>query len=184
MPRTVSYLAAGLCVPAGLIAGFLTLYADAGLTADGALTRVETARPPSRIERRRKSDRLPLAATAIPVRPQIASVEVMGRRGVIVYRDRAGRILFETNPGRATTIVAKAVAIPETTLRTAKDAAPEPKPEALRAPSSDSKKPTPPRLLPGCDPMFSPMSDPALARLPGRCLAAKDPSTTLVALPF
>ncbi len=183
MPQTISYLTAGVCVPAGLIAGFLTLHAGASPTRDGAVTPIETARPTPRVERQHKSDRLPPAVISAPVRPQIASVEVIGRRGVVVYRDRAGRILFKTNPRRAMTIVARDVAIPEMTLRTAEDAVPEPKPDALRSPSPDRKL-TPPRLLPGCDPMFSPMSDPALARLPSRCLAAKSQDSAVAALTF
>ena len=56
-----------------------------------------------------KTDALPVP-TAPQTRAEIKSVEVVGVRGAsIVYRDRSGNILFQTDPLANVTVVSKNV---------------------------------------------------------------------------
>ena len=112
-------------VPAGLVAGFVTVYAGGfplGLVTSLMETAVAaptstTSPPVSRIERAKKSDRLPAPILSSRQRPEIATMEVIGgHRTSVIYRDRTGRVLFESDPTRNRTIVAKGVKVPEMKL--------------------------------------------------------------------
>lgn len=170
-------------VSAGLVAGAMTTYA--GTLPIGAVTwpiEAAVAAPTPtetsiavQVERAKKGDRLTAPAfstIAARHKPEIATMEVIGGNGTsVVYRDRSGRILFEADPSQNQTIVAKDVKIPEVTVRSESARV---KHETRRSrPTLRKRAPQPPaKLLSGCDPMFSPITDPALANLPGRCLAS------------
>jgi len=95
----------------------------------------------------------------------VVTVEVVGiRDAAIIYRDRDGRVLFQTDPVSNVTVISKGFVLPELTLRETKRSKPVPI-EAPRQP------PTPAAIPIGCDPAVSPIAQPQLSHLTGRCLA-------------
>ena len=130
------------------------------------------------VDRALKADRLMPARAAAGQRPAITAVEVVGLRDTaIVYRDREGRVLFRTDPLSNATLVAKDVVLPEITIRDSGRSAVNPVPieVPVRAPER-------PKLPPGCDSAFSPLTLPALSRLPSRCIAENEQPARLAAL--
>ena len=122
------------------------------------------------VDRAHKADRLLPAQTAQPKRPVITAVEVVGLRDTaIVYRDREGRVLFRTDPLSNATLVAKDVVLPEITIRDSGRSAVDPVPVEVPARAPERAK-----LPPGCDPAFSPLTLPALSRMPSRCIAENE----------
>jgi hypothetical protein len=130
------------------------------------------------VDRALKADRLMPARAAAGQRPAITAVEVVGLRDTaIVYRDREGRVLFRTDPLSNATLVAKDVVLPEITIRDSGRSAVNPVPieVPVRAPER-------PKLPPGCDSAFSPLTLPSLSRMPSRCIAEKEQPARLAAL--
>jgi hypothetical protein len=118
------------------------------------------------------------ARAAAGQRPAITAVEVVGLRDTaIVYRDREGRILFRTDPLSNATLVAKDVVLPEITIRDSGRSAVNPVPIELPARAPERAK-----LPPGCDPAFSPLTLPALSRMPSRCIAENERPSRLAAV--
>ena len=122
----------------------------------------------------RKSDRaVMLPASATPV--EVTTVEVVGLRdAAIVYRDRAGRELFRTDPVSNVTVITKGVMLPKVTVRQNSGAVVRPMPiEVPREQAREQKAPTPgPAKLPfACEPSFSPVAQPSMAHHTGRCMA-------------
>jgi hypothetical protein len=119
------------------------------------------------VDRGHKADRLMPPRAAPGQRPAITAVEVVGLRDTaIVYRDRDGRVLFRTDPLSNATLVAKDVVLPEITIR---DSGRSPvDPVSIEVPA---RAPERPKLPPGCDPAFSPLTLPSLSRVPSRCIA-------------
>jgi len=117
------------------------------------------------LNRAAKSDRL------APPRPYagdertVATVEVIGiRDAAIIYRDRDGRVLFQTDPVSNVTVISKGFVLPELTVRETRRSTPVP----LEAPRDPQKA----REIPiGCEPIASPIAQPHLSHLTGRCLS-------------
>jgi hypothetical protein len=133
------------------------------------------------VERSRKGDRL-VVQRAAANQPEIATVEVVGLRdAAVIYRDRDGRVLFQTDPIANLTVVSRGIALPELTIRQNSrspvksiavespkaPADPKPEPAAARNKPAEPKK----KLPDGCDPSFSPVASPNLSYLTGRCIA-------------
>jgi|HubBroStandDraft_6_1064221.scaffolds.fasta_scaffold424303_2 hypothetical protein len=118
------------------------------------------------VNRALKSDRLLLPPSHAQSERKVATVEVIGvHDAAIVYRDRDGNVLFQTDPVSNVTVVAKGFVVPQLTLRDTPQSKPAPMVETPR--DLDAA----PKLLIGCEPPASPIAEPALARLPGRCLS-------------
>jgi hypothetical protein len=126
------------------------------------------------VNRARKGDRLPAGALSRGPKQGIAAVEVVGLDNVaVVYRDRQGRVLFQTDPVSNATIVARGVALPEVTVRESNRAPAR----ALPVEQSNQPAPTsvPTSTMPvGCESAFSAMADRSLARVPARCVSSYD----------
>jgi hypothetical protein len=122
---------------------------------------VDTAQHVNRVT---KSDRLSAPRATVGERT-VSTVEVIGvHDAAIVYRDREGRVLFQTEPLSNVTVISKGVVLPQVTVRETPRSTPAPvvvpsKLEAL------------PAIPVGCDPVASPIAEPALARVTGRCLS-------------
>jgi len=96
---------------------------------------------------------------------KVATVEVVGiRDAAIVYRDRDGRVLFETDPLSNVTVVSRGFVLPQLTVRET--------PRSSTAPVEPMHEfhATPPIPI-GCEPLASPIAQPRLAHMTGRCLS-------------
>jgi len=130
------------------------------------------------VDRGHKADRLAPARAGQAQRPAITAVEVVGLRDTaVVYRDREGRVLFRTDPLSNATLVAKDVVLPEITIRDSGQSAVNPMPVEVPA-----QVPQRAKLPPGCDPAFSPLTLPALSRMPSRCIAENERPARLAGL--
>jgi hypothetical protein len=96
---------------------------------------------------------------------RVATVEVVGvQDAAIVYRDRDGRVLFQTDPLSNVTVISKGFVLPQLTVRET----PQSKPAPVMVPNKIEATPAIPV---GCDPIASPIVEPELARMTGRCLS-------------
>jgi hypothetical protein len=112
-----------------------------------------------------KSDRLSAPRATVGDRT-VSTVEVIGvHDAAIVYRDRDGNVLFQTDPVSNVTVIAKGFVVPQLTLRDTPQSKPAP---IIETPHDLDAAP---KLPIGCEPPASPIAEPALARLPGRCLS-------------
>src|SRR6266542_1863445 len=108
----------------------------------------------------------------------VTAVEVVGLRNTaVVYRDREGRVLFRTDPVSNATLVAKDVVLPEITIRDSGRSTVNPVPIEVPA-----RAPERPKLPPGCDSAFSPLTLPSLSRMPSRCIAENERPARLAGL--
>jgi hypothetical protein len=123
----------------------------------------------TQVNRADKADRLIPPRLHRDTPAAVATVEVIGvRDAAIVYRDRSGRILFQTDPVSNVTVVSKGFALPQLTVRDTSHSTPVP----IEAPRELPAAPTTPPAIPiGCEPLASPIVQPHLARLAGRCLS-------------
>lgn len=113
------------------------------------------------VNREGKGDALPVLS-AIQPRPEIKTVEVIGvRDAAIVYRDRSGNILYQTDPLANVTIVTKNVDLPEVTIRETEST------EIERIPAEKTGRTTPPD---GCESAFARPSPESLTRTSSRCV--------------
>lgn len=118
------------------------------------------------VNRAMKSDRLMPPANQPQAKRTVATVEVVGVHDTaIVYRDRDGNVLFQTDPVSNVTVIAKGFVVPQLTLRDTPQSKPSPMIETPHDLDAAPKLPI------GCEPPASPIAEPALARLPGRCLS-------------
>src|SRR3979490_2598227 len=86
----------------------------------------------------------------------VTTVEVIGLRDAsVIYRDRDGRVLFQTDPLSNVTIVAKGVVMPELTVRETMRSTPA----RLEVPAALQAPPIPV----GCDPVVSAIAEPGLS---------------------
>jgi hypothetical protein len=116
------------------------------------------------VNRGAKGDRL-AAPSPRAEKSTVATVEVIGvHDAAIVYRDRDGRVLFHTDPLRNVTVVSKGFVLPQLTVRETPRSTPVP----VEAPHRLDAAPAMPI---GCEPVASPIAEPTLARLAGRCLS-------------
>jgi len=96
---------------------------------------------------------------------RVTTVEVVGvQDAAIVYRDRDGRVLFQTDPLSNVTVISKGFVLPQVTVRETPRSTPAP----VIVPHNIEAVPAIPV---GCDPVASPIAEPALARVTGRCLS-------------
>ena len=121
------------------------------------------------VNRAGKGDRLPFAAAADSLQEQkrVSVVEVIGvRDAAIAYRDRAGNVLFRTDPMSNVTVVVKNLVLPEVTVRETARSSVDRVP--LDAPRPTVTPPTEPA---GCEPAVSPLQSPQRPPIIGRCLS-------------
>jgi hypothetical protein len=121
----------------------------------------ELAAQPTPVNRTAKADRI---APARAGRGEDAAATLENRDTATIYRDSAGRVLFQADPLAKVTVISKGFVLPQLPVRETRRA-PLPTPA-----SSDQHRPVPI----GCDPLASPISQPQLARLTGRCLVQND----------
>ncbi|MFZ1885486.1 MAG: hypothetical protein WAU53_18285 [Rhodoplanes sp.] len=150
--------------------------ADASAGAKAAVTSVD---------RTRKSDRLTATQAARKEARTISAVEVVGiRDAAIIYRDRDGRVLYQSDPLSNATLVMKGVVLPEVTVRDKAgsavrsvtnnapktdptvDSRDQRKPVGV-APQSNERRP---RIPEGCDAAASPIAAPQLSHILSKCL--------------
>jgi hypothetical protein len=170
----------------GVAAVLLMDYAPSATWQLGTLSPSLLAQAPAmQAEQSRKGDRL-APARALQSRPEIATVELVGLRdAAIVYRDRDGRELFRTDPMTNVTIVSKGLSLPEVTVRQHAGSAVKPVPVNVRDVTReqpqlrDRKTPAPRRVPLGCEPSFSPVAQPSMAHVTGRCMAETHAPTKL-----
>jgi hypothetical protein len=120
-----------------------------------------------RVDRTMKADRIATSPISGPART-VSTVEVIGiRDAAIVYRDRDGRILFQTDPVSNVTVVTKGLVLPQLTVRETTRSTPT----AIEAPHAPREPQTGPAIPIGCEPLASPIAAPRLAHIAGRCLS-------------
>jgi hypothetical protein len=113
------------------------------------------------VNRERKGDALPVPVNTQD-RSEIKTVEVIGVRDAsIVYRDRGGNILFQTDPLANVTVVTKNVDLPEVTIRETETTKVE------RVPAENIGSATPPK---GCESAFARPAPESLTRTSSRCV--------------
>ena len=118
------------------------------------------------VNRTAKGDRLALPPDYRHPKRTVATVEVIGvHNAAIVYRDRSGHLLFRTDPLSNVTVISKGFLAPQLTLRDT----PQSKPTPMVAPRHD--RDATPAIPIGCEPVASPIVQPALGRIVGRCLS-------------
>ncbi len=112
-----------------------------------------------------KADRIAGPRANVDGSRSVVTVEVVGvHDAAIVYRDRDGRVLFQTDPLSNVTVISKGFVLPQVTVRETPQSTPAP----IVAPHNIDAAPAVPV---GCDPVASPIVEPALARVTGRCLS-------------
>src|SRR5262249_22703889 len=118
-----------------------------------------------RVNRIVKADRIAPPGLNADRNRAVATVEVVGvHDAAIVYRDRDGRVLFQTDPLSNVTVISKGFVLPQLTVRETPQSTPAP----IVVPHNRDAAPAIPV---GCDPVASPIAEPALARVTGRCLS-------------
>ena len=133
--------------------------------------------PAASVNRTAKSSRLaPAQLQQRADEGKVVTVEVVGvRDAAIIYRDRDGRVLFQTDPVTNVTVISKGFVLPELTVRETKRSKPVP----IEAPREQPAKAKPIPI--GCDPAVSPVAQPQLSHLLGRCLVQNTiPNTAAV----
>ncbi len=123
------------------------------------------------INRTGKGDRLVSARPSAEPLEIITAVEIVGVRDVaIIYRNRAGEVVFFTDPVNNITAVAKGVELPEVTIRETLQRTIQRVPvENLRDSERQGK------LHPGCLAETSPTFAPTLSRRSFRCIVDVTP---------
>ena len=120
-----------------------------------------------RVNRTVKADRVAAPRTNVGGTRTVVTVEVVGvQDAAIVYRDRDGRVLFQTDPLSNVTVISKGFVLPQVTVRETPQSTPAP----IIVPPHNVDA-TPNKMPVGCDPVASPIAEPALARMTGRCLS-------------
>jgi hypothetical protein len=110
-----------------------------------------------------KADRIAAPRTNIGSDRKVVTVEVVGvQDAAIVYRDRDGRVLFQTDPLTNVTVISKGFVLPQVTVRETPRSTPAP----ILVPHTAA-----PAIPVGCDPVAAPYVEPKLARVIGRCLS-------------
>jgi hypothetical protein len=118
-----------------------------------------------RVNRTVKADRIAAPRASADGTRAVVTVEVVGvHDAAIVYRDRDGRVLFQTDPLSNVTVISKGFVLPQVTVRETPQSTPAP----IMVPHNIDAAP---KMPVGCDPVASPIAEPALARVTGRCLS-------------
>ena len=179
MCKLAYYAISGIAIV--LAMDFVVPPAGSGLLAFTQGVMQPEASSPISVNRSGKGDRLAAARTGNNA--VITSVEVIGiRDAAIVYRDRDGRILYQTDPLSNATVVAKNVLLPDVTIRSNSQSPARPVP--IENPPVPQAKEAP-KIPVGCDPAFSPLAAAAgKYNFSSRCLAqAAAPFAVAMALP-
>ena len=120
----------------------------------------------TQVNRAVKADRVAAPRASADRTRSVVTVEVVGVHDAsIVYRDRDGRVLFQTDPLSNVTVISKGFVLPQVTVRETPQSTPAP----IMVPQHNIK--AAPAIPVGCDPVASPIAEPALARVTGRCLS-------------
>jgi len=131
------------------------------------------------VDRTRKSDRLTTVKAGRGEARTISAVEVVGiRDAAIIYRDRDGRVLYQSDPLSNATLITKGVVLPEVTVRdnantavrsvtTSVPAKAKPAEPTSSAPQNTGRRP---RIPEGCDAAASPIAAPQLSHILSKCL--------------
>ena len=152
-------------ITSGLFGGLaaVTAWALVAPNFDQA-SKANTAADHQQVVRAMKGDRT-AAPRATVGGSRVTTVEVVGvQDAAIVYRDRDGRVLFQTDPLSNVTVISKGFVLPQVTVRETPRSTPAP----VIVPHNIDAAPAIPV---GCDPVASPIAEPALARVTGRCLS-------------
>lgn len=183
---------------AGTAVGFSSDLSSGGVERAGASAGTKVAA--ASVDRTRKSDRLAAGAATRGEPRTIAAVEVVGiRDAAIIYRDRDGRVLYQTDPLTNATLVTKGVVLPEVTVRETPVSpvrpittdVPKAKPAQPTVNSREQRQPSRgvpqnetrrPRIPEGCDPAASPIAAPQLAHILSKCLVAAPSPVKLASL--
>jgi hypothetical protein len=105
------------------------------------------------VNRAAKADRVAAPRPSTDRSRAVVTVEVVGVHDAsIVYRDRDGRV------------ISKGFVLPQVTVRETPQSTPAP----IMVPHNIDAAP---KMPVGCDPVASPIAEPALARVTGRCLS-------------
>ena len=144
----------------------VTAWALVGPSFDPATTGSIAGATHQQVNRIVKGDRLAPPRPNLGSDRAVATVEVIGvHDAAIVYRDRDGRVLFQTEPLSNVTVISKGFVLPQVTVRETPQSTPAP---SIVPPHNIDAAPAVPV---GCDPVASPIVEPALARVTGRCLS-------------
>jgi hypothetical protein len=128
------------------------------------MTATDAAPAVSSVNRADKGDLL-AASRPHDAGGKVATVEVVGiRDAAIVYRDRDGRVLFQTDPLSNVTVVSKGFILPQLTVRETSRSTTAP----VEAPREIENRPPIPV---GCEPLASPIAQPRLSHMTGRCVS-------------
>jgi hypothetical protein len=148
-----------------LVAPSIDSATKAGLTGDTH----------ERVNRAVKADRLAPPRPYLGDDHTVATVEVVGvHAAAIVYRDRSGRVVFTTDRVSNVTVVSKGLVLPQLTVRDTPHSTPAP----IEVPHDLDAAPAMPI---GCDPVASPIVQPQLSRLTGRCLSRLEDTAERIA---
>lgn len=170
------------CLLGGAAALVITYGAPGSGEVLGAVLQSSKA-PVATLARALKGDRMASQSTGT-AQARVATVEVIGiESAAVVFRDHAGRVLYQTDPVANTTVVARGVTVPTVTIRSGLEA---PRPPAPAAVPAATEKPAPAKnqkpaknakpVPEGCELAVSPLSESASADAPFRCFAQMDRS--------
>ena len=154
-------------ITSGLVGGLAAVTAWVMVAPVDAAKQVNGDAAVASVNRTAKTDRMlpPVAARTDDSQASVATVEVVGvHNSAIVYRDRDGRVLFQTDPVSNVTVISKGFVLPQLTVRETANSKPVP----MVTPHEARKLPAIPV---GCDPIASPVAQPELAHLTGRCVS-------------
>jgi hypothetical protein len=158
-------------VTSSLLGGLaaVTAWALVAPSSDFPTSTSATGDTQTQVNRSAKGDRLVPPRLHRGEPDTVATVEVIGvRDAAIVYRNRDGRILFQTDPLSNVTVISKGFVLPQLTVRETTRSTPVP----IEAPRE--RAPSPPAIPIGCEPLASPIVQPHLAAIVGRCLSQAD----------
>ncbi len=154
-------------ITSSLVGGLaaVTAWALVGPSINSATKGSIAAESQQRVNRAVKADRIAPPQANVAGDRKVVTVEVVGvQDAAIVYRDRDGRVLFQTDPLSNVTVISKGFVLPQLTVRET----PRTEPARIEVPHNIDAAPAIPV---GCDPVASPIAEPALARVTGRCLS-------------
>jgi hypothetical protein len=146
-----------------LIGGLAAVAAWAMVAPPSVDTSSASAVTATAVNRAGKADRL--IASRVPSGSEDAAATVENRDAATIYRDRDGRVLFQADSLSKVTVISKGFVLPQLPVRETERRAPVSNPTP-----GEQHKPVPI----GCDPLASPISQPQLARLTGRCLVQNE----------
>jgi hypothetical protein len=153
-------------ITSSLFGGLAAVTAWALVAPSFDLTKASlTAGTHEHVNRAAKADRVAAPRPSTDRTRSVVTVEVVGVHDAsIVYRDRDGRVLFQTDPLSNVTVISKGFVLPQVTVRETPQSTPAP----IMVPHNIDAAP---KMPVGCDPVASPIAEPALARVTGRCLS-------------